>query len=101
MITHTHTRSVSAQHAMTIAVCTAWHRAPELFAHSGGIDTLERNYDDDGGTQSCTYGPQVEVWAFGSLVYELLTGKLVARVEKRDRRGGLLDRRSGSAVRRH
>ena len=63
-------RSHKAQHPMTKAVCTAWYRAPEVFAHTGGINTLE-HYDDSGAeVHLCTYGLQVDTWAFGSVVYE-------------------------------
>ena len=72
-------RSHNAQHPMTCAVCTAWYRAPELFAYSGGINTLEQYVDDC--IELCTYGPQVDVWAFGSVVYELLEGRPIARAD--------------------
>ena len=70
------------QHSMTAAVCTAYYRAPEVFAYSGGVNTLEWYADDDDDDLGmCTYGPQVDVWSYGSVVYELLMGRPLARGE--------------------
>ena len=72
-------RSLNVQHPMTKAVCTAWYRAPEVFAHTGDINTLEQY--DDAFDHLCTYGLQVDTWAFGSVVYELVMGRPVVRAD--------------------
>ena len=65
---------------MTKRVCTAWYRAPELLVHTGGVDSLDvdsSGYSDP----ECSYGLPVDVWSFGSVVYELLAGKPLARAD--------------------
>ncbi len=56
------------QFVMTVAVCTFWYRAPELtFA--------------DPEAKTTVYGTGVDVWSWGSIAWELLMGKPLARAE--------------------
>ena len=69
-----------AESHMTKRVCTAWYRAPELLVHTGGVDSLDvhsSGYSDP----LCSYGLPVDVWSFGSVVYEMLAGKPLARAD--------------------
>ncbi len=67
-----------AGNRMTKNVCTAWYRAPELLVHTGGVEHLEV-YSLGRSDPLCLYGLPVDVWSFGSVVYEMLAGKPLAR----------------------
>ena len=64
---------------MTKAVCTVWYRAPELLVYTGGITTLEVYSTSGFADPLCSYGLPVDVWSFGSAVYELLSSKPLVR----------------------
>ena len=64
------------QFDMTAHVCTAWYRAPELLVATSSVNRLDRE-TEPGATQ--LYGASVDVWSFGAVVYELLSGEQLAR----------------------
>ena len=68
--------SLERQFDMTAHVCTAWYRAPELLVATSSVQRLDRQ-TEPGATQC--YGASVDVWSFGAVVYELLSGKQLAR----------------------
>ena len=63
---------------MTAKVCTAWYRPPELWA--GTMDDhvidADQHFDDE---ETTPYGSSLDVWSFGAIVYEVLSGETLAR----------------------
>ena len=55
---------------MTAKERTAWYRPPELWA--GTMDDHLIDADQ-------SYGPPLDVWSFGAVVYEVLSGEILAR----------------------
>ena len=56
-----------AASAMTLGVCTSWYRAPELF--------LLRTAAPAGSHGSGKYTSAADIWSYGAIVAELLTGQ--------------------------
>ena len=61
-------------HPMTAMVCTAWYRPPELWA-----GTMDDHEVDQVFEETTPYGSSVDVWSFGAVVYEALSGNNLAR----------------------
>ena len=63
---------------MTAKVCTAWYRPPELWACTmdDHVIDADQNSDDE---ETTPYGYSLDVWSFGAVVYEALSGETLAR----------------------
>jgi serine/threonine protein kinase len=59
---------------MTALVCTAWYRPPELWAF-----TMDDHDEDQDFEETTPYGSSLDVWSFGAVVYEALSGETLAR----------------------
>ena len=64
--------SLSREFLMTPTVCTAWYRAPEVLSGSATADVLDKPAEDT--EEAIAYGAAMDVWSYGAVVYELLTG---------------------------
>lgn len=65
---------------MTAKVCTAWYRPPELWACTMDDHDVDAGTDDERPAEPSTpYGSSLDVWSFGAVVYEALTGENLAR----------------------
>ena len=60
---------------MTAMVCTAWYRPPELWAVTMDDHDVDQAFDEE----TTPYGPSLDVWSFGAVVYETLSGETLAR----------------------
>ena len=60
------------QHPMTPGVCTAWYRAPELLSESATAKLLDKPLHES--LPPVAYGAAMDVWSYGAVVFELLTG---------------------------
>ena len=69
-------QSLHREHAMTPLVCTAWYRAPELLPATVTAEALDMVAEPRGWEK---YGAAVDVWSFGAVLCELLTGQPLAR----------------------
>ena len=61
---------------MTARVGTAWYRPPELWAPTMDDHLLDADHDDNERTPP--YGSSLDVWSFGAVVYEALSGQTLA-----------------------
>ena len=63
---------------MNAKVCTAWYRPPELWACTmdDHVIDADQNFDDE---ETTPYGYSLDVWSFGAVVYEALSGETLAR----------------------
>ena len=64
---------------MTAKVCTAWYKPPELWACTmdDHVIDADQNFNDE---ETTPYGYSLDVWSFGAVVYEALSGEtLLAR----------------------
>jgi serine/threonine protein kinase len=63
--------------SMTTRVCTPWYRPPELWAETMDDHSIDVEKDDchSAGTP---YGTSLDVWSFGAVVYEVLSGSTLA-----------------------
>ena len=63
---------------MTAKVCTAWYRPPELWAGTMDDHVIDADQcaDDE---ETTPYGSSLDVWSFGAVVYETLSGETLAR----------------------
>ncbi len=59
---------------MTAMVCTAWYRPPELWAVSMDDHDVDQDCEE-----ATPYGSSLDVWSFGAVVYEALSGETLAR----------------------
>ena len=55
---------------MTALVCTAWDRPPGLWAL-----TMDDHVVDQGDDVCTPYVPSLDVWSFGAVIYEVLSGE--------------------------
>eukprot|EP00974_Lingulodinium_polyedra_P002643 248433-Lingulodinium_polyedra.AAC.1 len=55
---------------MTAMVCTAWYRPPELWAVTMDDHDLDQDIQE-----AVPYGSSLDVWSFGAVVYEVLSGE--------------------------
>ena len=60
---------------MTALVCTAWYRRPELWAST--MDDHDVDQDFEEGTTP--YGSSLDVWSFGAVIHEALSGETLAQ----------------------
>ena len=60
--------------AMTARVCSAWYRPPELWAV-----TMDDHGEDENFEETTPYGFSLDVWSFGAVVYEALSGETLSR----------------------
>ena len=60
---------------MTAMVCTAWYRPPELWAVTMDDHDVDQDFDEE----TTPYGSSLDVWSFGAVVYEALSGETLAR----------------------
>ena len=63
---------------MTAKVCTAWYRPPELWAGTMDDHVVDADASSDD-VETTPYGPSLDVWSFGAVVYEALSGETLAR----------------------
>ena len=63
---------------MTAKVCTAWYRPPELWAGTMDDHVIDADASSDD-VETTPYGPSLDVWSFGAVVYEALSGETLAR----------------------
>jgi serine/threonine protein kinase len=63
---------------MTVKVVTAWYRPPELWAGTMDDHVIDADHDDDV-EETTLYGFSLDVWSFGAVVYEALSGETLAR----------------------
>ena len=70
---HTTNRSQRVM-PMTAMVCTAWYRPPELWA----VTMDDQCVDFDSHNNLMPYGPSLDVWSYGAVVYETLRGEILA-----------------------
>ncbi len=59
---------------MTALVCTSWYRPPELWAVTMDDHDVDQDFED-----TTPYGSSLDVWSFGAVVYEALSGETLAR----------------------
>ena len=59
---------------MTALVCTSWYRFPELWAAT--MDDYELDQDHE---ETTPYGSSLDVWSFGAVVYQALSGETLVR----------------------
>ena len=59
---------------MTARVCTAWYRPPELWAPTMDDCNVDEHFEE-----TTPYGSSLDVWSFGAVVYEVLSGETLAR----------------------
>ena len=60
---------------MTARVCTAWYRPPELWAVTMDNYDVDEVFEE---TETAPYGSSLDVWSFGAVVYEALSGQTLA-----------------------
>ena len=70
---HAMHQALDRQFMMTPGVCTAWYRAPELLSDSTTAELLDKPGAGDS-KPTVGYGAAMDVWSYGAVVYELLTG---------------------------
>ena len=61
---------------MTAKVVTAWYRPPELWAVTMDNYDVDEVFEE---TETAPYGSSLDVWSFGAVVYEVLSGVTLAR----------------------
>ena len=59
---------------MTAMVCTSWYRPPELWAVTMDDHDVDQEFEE-----ATPYGSSLDVWSFGAVVYEALSGETLAR----------------------
>ena len=59
---------------MTALACTTWYRPPELWAVTMDDHAVDQNVED-----MAPYSSSLDVWSFGAVVYEALSGETLAR----------------------
>ena len=59
---------------MTTMVCTAWYRPPELWAFTMDDHDLDQEIQE-----AVPYGCSLDVWSFGAVLYEVLSGESLVR----------------------
>ena len=59
---------------MTANVCTSWYRPPELWAATMDDHDVDQHFEE-----TTPYGCSLDVWSFGAVVYEALSGETLAR----------------------
>ena len=60
---------------MTAKMCSAWYSHPEIWAST--MDDHVIDADDD--EETTPYGSSLDVWSFGAVVYEALSGETLVR----------------------
>ncbi|CAK0823373.1 unnamed protein product [Prorocentrum cordatum] len=68
------TRAPKREEPMTALVCTCWYRPPELWAATMGELEMDQEYEE-----TTPYGPSLDVWSFGAVVYQVLSGVTLVR----------------------
>ena len=63
---------------MTAKERTAWYRPPELWVGTMDDHLIDADQCVEG-EETTSYGPSLDVWSFGAVVYEVLSGKILAR----------------------
>ena len=63
---------------MTAKVCTAWYRPPELWAGTMDDHVIDADASPNE-VETTPYGPSLDVWSFGAVVFEAVSGEILAR----------------------